>query len=130
MIIKIYHRFQTALFSDSSSLKSVFKKALFLWQLSVDSRPNCSVYGTLMRDVTLKDIKGSKGYWGVKLTSAFWHGSRFLDEGVRWHPPPEHFEISSPQKRDFCHFEAKSACCNISFLKDDRSHLVLNFKEF
>ena len=26
-------------------------------------------------------------------------------------------EISSPQKRDFCHSEAKSACFNISFFK-------------
>ena len=30
---------------------------------------------------------------------------------------PENLEISSPQKRDFCHSEAKSACFNISFFK-------------
>ena len=37
--------------------------------------------------------------------------------GVRGHPPPENFEISSPWKRDFRHSEAKSACFNISFFK-------------
>ena len=30
---------------------------------------------------------------------------------------PRNLEISSPQKRDFCHSEAKSACFNISFFK-------------
>ena len=28
----------------------------------------------------------------------FWRGSRFLEEGFRWHPPLENFEISSPRK--------------------------------
>ena len=32
-------------------------------------------------------------------------------------PPPENFEILSPRKPNFRHFEAKSACFNISFFK-------------
>ena len=55
-----------------------------------------------------------------------WCGSRFLEEGVWWHPPLEHFEISSPQKLDFHHSEAKSACFNISFLRTG-SNLVMSF---
>ena len=34
--------------------------------------------------------------------------------GVRGHPPPENFEISSPRKRNFRHTEAKSVCFDIS----------------
>lgn len=43
----------------------------------------------------------------ANLTSRFsvylriWGGSRFLEEGARWHPPPENFETSSPRKRSF-----------------------------
>ena len=45
------------------------------------------------------------------------HRRRSPCRGVRGHPPPENFEISSPRKRDFRHSEAKSACFNISFFK-------------
>lgn len=55
--------------------------------------------------------------------------SRVLEEGVPWHPSPEKNEISSPQKCDFYHSEAKSECFNISFFKVG-SNLVMNFYFF
>ena len=39
------------------------------------------------------------------------------EEGVRWHPPPDDFEISSPRKHDFHHSEAESACFGYELLR-------------
>ena len=41
---------------------------------------------------------------------------------------PEHFEISSPQKRDFRHSEAKSTCLIFHFSKNG-SNLVMGCQE-
>ena len=55
-----------------------------------------------------------------------WRGTWLLEEGVRWRPPPENFEILSPRKRDFRYSEANSACFNVSFFKNG-SNLVMGF---
>ena len=43
--------------------------------------------------------------------------------GIWEHPSHKNFEISSPRKHDFRHFEAKSSCFNISFFQSDNAIL-------